>query len=139
MPRATRCARCTSRVHTPAARPNGVSFASASASSSEEKRSAASTGPKTSSRAMPMVFSTSPKIVGSTKKPSRSAGAFARAARHEPSALVGRGGDVALDVREVLAERDRTHLGRLLQGVAEADRPGAVGEALQDVVVNLVL
>ena len=47
---ATRCARCTSLVQTAPARPYGVSLASATASSSSVNVSAASTGPKTSSR-----------------------------------------------------------------------------------------
>ena len=57
-------ARLMSRVKTPAERPNSVSLARATTSSSSSKSSTAMTGPKISSRAMVMLSVTSAKMAG---------------------------------------------------------------------------
>jgi hypothetical protein len=68
--RAIRWASAPSRVKTPAARPNGVSFATATASSAESTSITATAGPKISSRFTRMAFVVPVKMVGSTKCPS---------------------------------------------------------------------
>src|SRR5439155_577686 len=76
--RAIACALPTSCVHTPAARPYTVSFALAIASSRSSKCHAATTGPKTSSRATRAAAGGSSKTVGFTKFPSFSSPASVR-------------------------------------------------------------
>ncbi|MCY1466534.1 hypothetical protein D9M71_848680 [compost metagenome] len=63
---AVRCALEMSAVHTPAARPYGVSLAMLIASSVESKVMTDSTGPKISSWAIFMALVTPSKMVGST-------------------------------------------------------------------------
>ena len=69
---ATRCARARSRVKTPAASPNGVALARATASASPENRSTDITGPNTSSRATVIASVTPASTVGAIQKPARS-------------------------------------------------------------------
>ena len=67
MRRIARSATFRSRVQTAAVSPYSVPLASAIASSSERQRSAQTTGPKTSSRAILMPGSTESNNVGSTQ------------------------------------------------------------------------
>src|SRR5919204_543293 len=75
--RAIRCARAPSRVHTAAARPKRVSFATRTASSASATLITATAGPKISSRLIRMSFVVATKIEGWTKNPSGAASTVA--------------------------------------------------------------
>ena len=59
-----------------------------------------------------------------------------RAAGDQVGAVLARGGDAGLDVVAVRLERDRAHLGRGIQRVAEPDRPRPLRQPRHELVVH---
>ena len=98
------------------------------------------TGPKISSRAMRMLSVTSVKIVGSTKKPPSkpcSDGTPPPWRSVAPSCLADR--DVADDLLVLRLADQRPHLRFRVERIADADLLGALGQALDEAVVDALL
>ena len=115
-------------------------MASRMASSSSLNGMTATTGPKTSSRAIRIRLSTWPKTVGSMNRPSVQAG-IARTvpAGEQLGTFVGGDLDVALHLLQLRIEGDRAHLGVVGERIAQPDARGALDQGRGELVVNVLV